>query len=157
MRWNIKTPLPLHLFSFVYKIKIRTTCPDKTDRKSTPDDNRKTPLPSRNYYTPFFLICQYNLIKKRAAFSKNAALIFRLYTAGSVVGEHSGRGILYVAALPRLVGHPKSDDHFRLLGVILFKYLTIQKRFLGKGCCVCVLFAPFLKFRIGVLTLGIFL
>ena len=40
-------------------MKIRTTRPDKTDRKSTPDDDRKTPLPSRNYYTPFFLICQY--------------------------------------------------------------------------------------------------
>ena len=60
----------------VVKIKIRTTRPDKTDRKSTSDDNRKTPLPSRNYYTPFFLICQYNLIKKRAAFSKKRSSDF---------------------------------------------------------------------------------
>ena len=59
MRWNIKTPLPLFLFSFRCQNKNTDNSPRKTDRKSTPDDDRKTPLPSRNYHTPFFLICQY--------------------------------------------------------------------------------------------------
>ena len=66
------------------------------------------------------------------------------FPAVAVVGEHAGGRIVHVAPFPRLVGHPEIRDHLRLPGVVLFKDLPIQQRFLCERLGVIgILFRPF--------------
>ena len=44
-----------------------------------------------------------------------------------IVGQHSGRRIVHVTALPLPVGHPEIRHHFSLAGIILLEDLPVQQ------------------------------
>ena len=74
----------------------------------------------------------------------------RLFSAGTVVGQHARGGVVYVAALPGLVGHPEGHDHVALAGIVLFEDLPVQQGLLGERLGVGVGKPLLLKFRICV-------
>ncbi len=57
----------------------------------------------------------------------------RLQAAGAVVCQHAGGRVGYIAPGPLPVGHPECGYHAALAGVIFFKDVEVQKRFLGKA------------------------
>ena len=56
-----------------------------------------------------------------------------LFPAAAVVGEHPGRRVVHIAALPGPVGHPEIHHHLSLAGVVFLEDLTVQQTLLGEG------------------------
>ena len=56
-----------------------------------------------------------------------ASYVMVLNSALAVVGQHTGGGVIHVAALPLPVGHPEIQDHPALPRIVFLKYLTIEQ------------------------------
>ena len=70
-------------------------------------------------------------IVKNASAEKSGGVFFglsagmRLFAACAVVGQDTGGGVFYIAALPRFVRHPEVLDHVRLTGIVFLKNIFI--------------------------------
>ena len=77
-------------------------------------------------------------------------------SAGAVVAQGPGGGIVHVAALPGLVGHPEIPNHGRLARVVLLEDLPVQQALLGEGRAVVIVPVPQgLELRVCVRLLGV--
>ena len=93
---------------------------------------------------------QIELLRQLRCQLRFRGVISFLFPAVSVIGEHSCGGILHIAALPGLVGHPEVCNHFRLAGVVALEELPVQQALFGKGLGEAVEFPAVFEFRIGV-------